>query len=314
MLTLTIRHNTTYRYRQPVAFGEHRMMLRPRDFHGQRVLEARLKITPEPMSLRLIQDGFGNHVEIAQFSGRARELSFDSLVCVEHAAPAVNADDATLYPFRYGAMERATLAGCLARDPVSPDDPVALWAAGIVAGLDLPVGVLALLAGLSTRIHRDFAYRRREARGIQSPVETLRLGHGSCRDFAVLMMAAARALGFAARFASGYLAAPLDDSQGAKEAVQRVGAAAGDAPEHAAGHGATHAWAQVYLPASGWIDFDPTAGSVGRQGLVTVAVVEVPDDATPLHGTFLGFPSDHIGMDVAVSITAGRPPAAAAAV
>src|SRR5664279_2907303 len=80
MPSLTIRHVTTYRYRQPVAFGEHRMMLRPRDSHDQRVIEARLEITPEPKSLRPVQDAFGNHVGIARFSGRSRELCFESTV------------------------------------------------------------------------------------------------------------------------------------------------------------------------------------------------------------------------------------------
>ena len=85
MPSLTIRHVTTYRYRQPVAFGEHRMMLRPRDSHDQSVIEASLEISPEPRSLRFVQDAFGNHVGIARFSGRAKELCFESIVCLEHS-------------------------------------------------------------------------------------------------------------------------------------------------------------------------------------------------------------------------------------
>ncbi len=83
MQSLTIRHVTTYRYRQPVAFGEHRMMLRPRDLHDQKVIAARLGITPEPASLRYVEDAFGNHVAIAKFDARATELSFESVVSVE---------------------------------------------------------------------------------------------------------------------------------------------------------------------------------------------------------------------------------------
>ena len=75
------------------------------------------------------------------------------------------------------------------------------------------IGAFELLTRLSQAIHHGFVYRRREAKGIQPPVETLRLGHGSCRDFAVLMIEAARSIGFAARFASGYLAVPMDDPQ-----------------------------------------------------------------------------------------------------
>jgi len=68
MPSLIIRHVTLYRYRQPVAFGEHRMMLRPRDSRDQRVIEASLEISPEPRSLCFVQDAFGNHVGIARFS------------------------------------------------------------------------------------------------------------------------------------------------------------------------------------------------------------------------------------------------------
>src|ERR1700687_5828020 len=85
MPSLTIRHVTTYRYRQPVAFGEHRMMLRPRDSHDQRVIEASLEISPEPRSLHLVQDTFGNHVGIARFSVRSKELCFESIVRLEHS-------------------------------------------------------------------------------------------------------------------------------------------------------------------------------------------------------------------------------------
>ena len=80
MPSLTIRHVTTYRYRQPVAFGEHRMMLRPRDSHDQKVIEASLDISPEPSSLCFTEDAFGNHVAIARFDGSSSELSFESIV------------------------------------------------------------------------------------------------------------------------------------------------------------------------------------------------------------------------------------------
>ena len=46
MPIIAIRHVTTYRYKQPVSFGEHRMMLRPRD-DDQELLESELEITPQ---------------------------------------------------------------------------------------------------------------------------------------------------------------------------------------------------------------------------------------------------------------------------
>ena len=78
MRTLTIKHVTTYRYRQPVAFGEHRMMLRPRDDEHQKVLESELEIRPEPSGLSWTRDVFGNHVTTARFENRASELRFES--------------------------------------------------------------------------------------------------------------------------------------------------------------------------------------------------------------------------------------------
>src|SRR5271154_5730056 len=109
MPLLTIHHKTEYRYTHPVAFGEHRIMLRPRDGHDLRVLSGILKIVPEPASLRWIHDVFGNSVAIATFEARARTLSFVSTATVEHnpaEAFALRADDpAYFYPFLYDDEE-----------------------------------------------------------------------------------------------------------------------------------------------------------------------------------------------------------------
>src|SRR5476649_546676 len=132
MPSLTIRHITTYRYRQPVAFGEHRMMLRPRDSHDQRVVEASLAITPEPSSLRHVQDAFGNHVAIARFDSVSSELSFESTVCLEHS-PVHPADIAIeeavqTFPVRYGADEFPDLAHCVERHQPDPENKIGSWA------------------------------------------------------------------------------------------------------------------------------------------------------------------------------------------
>ncbi len=306
MTSLTIRHVTTYRYRHPVAFGEHRMMLRPRDSHDQKVTEARLGIRPQPSSLRFDEDAFGNHVAIAHFAERSAELSFESIVSLElspSAAASLDlAEDARTFPVRYHTSDMLELASCLQPLHPDPDGEVGRWARQFVPDGEAAtesIGTLELLTRLSRAIHRGFRYRRREAKGIQPPLETLRLGHGSCRDFALLMIEAARSLGLAARFASGYLAIPSDGAP-SDAASEPAGAVAVDTP-----HGATHAWAQIFLPGAGWVDFDPTCGSVGKTALVTVAVVPDPYDATPLHGTFIGSASDPLGMEVHVSVTSG---------
>jgi transglutaminase-like putative cysteine protease len=270
------------------------MMLRPRDSLDQRVIAANLKIGPLPSTLRFVQDSFDNHVAIAQFSGRSEELRFESIVCLEHLPSAradCDLDDAAGdFPYRYSLDEMPDLARYIARHDRDPENALAGWVRQFLPA-GRPFGTLELLTTISQSIKHTFRYRRREAKGVQPPVETLRLGHGSCRDFALLLIEASRSLGFAARFASGYLAVPLGDW---------------DEPKSSA-RGSTHAWAEIYLPQTGWVAFDPTSGSVGNVDLVTVAVARDPRHAIPLHGTFIGRSSDHLGMDVEVSVTVDVP-------
>ena len=123
MPLLTIRHVTTYRYRQPVALGEYRMMLRPRDSQDQRVVEARLDIRPEPITLRFVEDAFGNHLAIAQFFGRAQELCFDSIVSLEHRPQDLtdyDLDDTCMCPATYSSSEYLSDIG--APPPYGPMD------------------------------------------------------------------------------------------------------------------------------------------------------------------------------------------------
>jgi transglutaminase-like putative cysteine protease len=288
MPILTIRHVTTYRYRRPVAFGEHRMMLRPRDDGDQKVLESGIEITPGPSDLVWTQDSFGNHVAIARFATRARELRVESTICVEHAPAGFRADDvegsARTYPFAYAPEDTLRLAPVLAQS--SPHADVDNWAAGFLHA-DGTAGTPALLVGMTATIKRTFKHVARHQKGTQQPIETLRLASGSCRDLAVLMIAALRSLGIAARFVSGYL--------------------------HVADHddrltgGNTHAWVQAYVPGPGWVDLDPSSGMVGNENLVRVAVVDEPREAIPLSGTWIGVASDHLAMQVAVKVVANAP-------
>jgi len=117
---------------------------------------------------------------------------------------------------------------------------------------------------LTYAIKEGLAYERRTEKGTRSPLRTLSAGRGTCRDFATLMMEAARALGFAARFVSGYIYVPDRDV-----GVRHLGG------------GSTHAWCQVYLPGAGWVEFDPTNGIVGSRDLIRVAVAREAHQAIP---------------------------------
>lgn len=287
MPILSVRHLTTYRYRRPVGFGEHRIMFRPREGHDQRLIEANLTITPEPATLRWVHDVFGNSVAVASFNARAAELRFETHVVLDHA-PA-NAlefpieQDAETFPFAYDFEDVPDLSRSIERQYPDMDRAVDRWARRFLRN-DGPTNTRHLLATLTRSIRRDFTYISRSERGVQAPAQTLKLGSGTCRDFAVLMIEALRSLGLAAQFVSGYLYVP--------ESGGRVGG------------GATHAWLRVYLPGAGWVELDPTNGIIGNRDLIRVAIARDHRHVLPLHGTFTGFPADDLGMTVTVDVRA----------
>jgi transglutaminase-like putative cysteine protease len=285
MPILTIRHVTTYLYKQPVAFGDHRMMLRPRDDDDQKVLESQLEITPRPRQLTWIQDIFGNHVATACFADRASELRFESTIRVDQAPTDFRAADimefARTYPFTYAAEDRPGHSHFTTPLPAHPI--LDRWAASFLRE-DGSANTRELLVGMTQTIRRTFNHVARHEKGTLDPIQTLKLASGSCRDLAMLMIAALRSLGIAARFVSGYLHLADDDDQ--------------------LSSGNTHAWVQAYIPGPGWVDFDPSSGMVGNQNLVRVAVAHKPHEAIPLQGTWIGTASDHLALKVAVKVTA----------
>jgi transglutaminase-like putative cysteine protease len=286
MPLLTIHHKTEYRYVRPVAFGEHRIMLRPRDGHDLRVLQSRLDITPEPMRLRWIHDVFGNSVAIATFDERADVLSFTSSVTVEHNPMeefALTPDDpAYFYPFLYDIEEFPDTLHYVTPRYADPDGELSAWARNFLDA-EAPTPTFKILSGMTHRIHEAFTYRTRHEQGTQHPLDTLQTGSGTCRDYALLMIEGLRRLGIAARFVSGYLFT-------------------GDDPAHRGG-GSTHAWVQVYLPSAGWIEFDPTNGIIGTRDLIRVAVARDPSQAIPLHGVYLGPADAFTEMEVTIKVS-----------
>jgi transglutaminase-like putative cysteine protease len=287
MPLLTIHHKTEYRYDRPVAFGEHRIMLRPRDGHDLRVLAGDLEIVPEPASLRWIHDVFGNSVAIATFDARANTLTFSSTATVEHKPAeefALTADDpAYFYPFLYDDEEFPDLVQFITPQYGDPDGELSAWARGFLDEQGM-TPTFNILSGITHGIREAFTYRKRHEHGTQHPLDTLQTGSGTCRDYALFMIEALRRLGIAARFVSGYLFIPGDRAHGY------------------VGGGSTHAWVQVYLPSAGWIEFDPTNGIIGTRDLVRVAVARDPRQAIPLHGTYVGSADAFIGMDVSINV------------
>ena len=288
MSFLTVSHITVYRYREQVGLGEHRMMFRPRESHDLRLIDTRLTITPRPVELRWLHDPFDNSVAVATFEGTTSELRFQSDVTLEHfetSLPEYPLEEyAQSYPFRYSDEDFPSLMRALTHH--YPAANVAKFALQFLDDAE-KTPTMKILRAMTHGIRDQIEYTRREEKGVQTPEQTLESGRGSCRDFAVLMMEAARSLGIASRFVSGYIYTPSFTS-GAGAVV---------------GGGSTHAWMQAYLPGAGWIDFDPTNSIVGNRNLIRVAVAWSPENVLPLWGTYEGSAGAFEGMDVTVTVT-----------
>jgi transglutaminase-like putative cysteine protease len=286
---LSVRHTTHYRYRRPVTFNEHRAMFRPLDTHDLRLLSARLTLSP-PGEVRWIHDVLSNSITLITFDQPASELKIESVIeIIHHGLPDPEfmlREFAATYPFRYDNQQIVDLLPTIQCHYGDPEGAVGGWARQFLGGGE-STPTRDLLVRMTQAINAGFAYRERVEPGTQTPTETLALGSGTCRDFALLMMEAVRSLGLAARFVSGYLYDPSLD--GAGPGLQ--------------GAGSTHAWVQVYLPGAGWVEFDPTNGLVGGTNLIRVAVARDPRQAVPLQGSFNGDAEDFLDMTVEVVVT-----------
>lgn len=280
MRRLKILHRTYYNFSAPVLLQPHRLLLRPREGPALHIESSALEVSPVA-KLRWLRDAYDNSVAIATFDAPATQLAITSECVVqqfdETPLDFLVADDAVHYPFSYDSdtveVLRPYLPTAGAAQAVVDEWTGRYWQRGS------PVQTYGLLSTLCAGIHQSLAYQAREQPGVQSPAETLALGRGSCRDFATLFMQAARQLGLAARFVSGYLHAPADDGRS----------------------GATHAWAEVYLPGAGWKGFDPTSGEIAGSRHIAVAVARRPEVVSPVTGAFFGAPGADLSVGVWVS-------------
>ena len=275
-----ILHRTYYNYASSVLLGPHTLLLRPREDHDLRVESALLKTTPTSV-VRWHRDVEDNSVAIATFRDATSQLLIESDVVVHqyNQVPLdfLVADYAVDYPFAYLPEDEAVLAPYRV---VAGAGQVRLaeWALKVwQPGEKIQTAVL--LQRLASHIEQTVSYQRREEPGVQTPEATLARGTGSCRDYAFLFMQVARSWGLAARFVSGYLnSAPSPIN-----------------------FGATHAWAEVFLPGAGWKGFDPTLGAIVGADHIAVAVSRAPESVPPVAGSFTGPPGG--SFDVGVWVT-----------
>lgn len=278
---LRILHETLYTYDHPVGFGPQRLMIRPRDSHALRIVQASLRLFPQGAT-RWSYDANGNCVCIFQPSEGADAMRVVSeLVIDRYPAPLAlqrAKDPHTLTPIVYAQEDRVTLEPFIAPVTDDPDAELLRWLRSLPVYRDEPA--LAFLLRVNALIHQQFDYVTREEEGVQSPVETLRRQSGACRDLAWLMVEGLRRLGYAALFATGYIHSPGAQIRGA---------------------GATHAWCEVFLPDLGWLEFDPTNGLAESPDLIRVAATRTPAQALPVSGAIIGDPGNarlHVSVDV----------------
>ncbi|HEV7714126.1 MAG TPA: transglutaminase family protein [Steroidobacteraceae bacterium] len=279
MQRLRIQHSTRYLYSRPVEFTRHRVIIRPREGHDLRIEHMQLRISPAH-TLTWVRDVFGNSIALVDFTEPAAVLDIESDVVIQRFAPfpARTLHDPVRVPFpvSYDPLELTVVAAYLERS--FPDDTshITTWMGEnlVVNPEDSEGTVLALCIA----INKNITYVRRREKGVQTPAQTAQLGSGSCRDMATLLMEAARSLGLAARFASGYL----------------HGLAS------LAGQASTHAWIEVYLPDLGWRGFDPTLGAAISLRHVVTGVSNHPRGVMPVSGGFVGARKDFLDLIVHV--------------
>lgn len=284
-----ILHETRYEYDSDVTFGEWRLMLRPTDSHALRVVSADLRFSPEG-STRWAYDAFGNSVCFLNFHAPASVLTITSELVVDRFPVPIDtpsvADPQSDLPILYDTSDLFALAPLIRPATEDQDNVLRDWIRRELLGRQM--NALQLLKHLNQLIHDQLSYQVRTEEGVQSPERTLALQSGACRDYAWLMIETARRLGFAARFASGYVASPQGDQVGG---------------------GTTHAWCEIFLPALGWIEFDPTNALAESHDLIRIASTRTPEEASPVRGTILGEATSRLFVSAKVTAVPAEAPA-----
>jgi uncharacterized protein (DUF2126 family)/transglutaminase-like putative cysteine protease len=277
-ITVSLHHKTTYKYDSLVQLATHVVRLRPAPHCRTPILAYSLKVLPEQHFLNWQQDPFGNYQAHLVFTREAKELVLEVDLVAELTA--VNPFDffidehAQEYPFKYSDEERIALAPYLVLLPSS--GRVDKLAAELKRDVAKPKRrTIDVLVDVNRHIRDLLRYEIRMEAGVFSPDDTLERGHGSCRDFAWLMVQLTRRLGFGARFVSGYSiqlkadVKALEGPSGVTEDVTDL-----------------HAWAEIFLPGAGWIGFDSTSGLLCGEGHLPLACTADPATAAPVTGSY----------------------------
>ncbi len=261
-----IEHTTEYHYDEAVGFTPQLIRLFPRMDDRIRMSEYQLSVFPKG-SIYWLRDPYDNAIAKFFSTEKSHQLSVTVKARIEHrqesAFDFLLDSHAIKFPFQYTTAERDVLLPYLASDP--SESSLKSWLDA--AHLSLSGDTTNCLTELLTYLHQSLAYQRRDEPGTQSPTETIQMGSGTCRDYAVLFMAVCTHLGLATRFVSGYLYASDEDGE-------------------TQGADSLHAWADVYLPGAGWRGLDPTNGIWCGNCHIPLAVSKNPEETTPIEGSY----------------------------
>ena len=202
MSWLHIVHDTTYFYKKAVRFGPHRLVIRPREGHDVRIEEIRVEIEPV-FDLEWSRDLFGNCVATAHILSPAERLRIHSEVLLHQTAPfpqrSAQRETPTGFPVHFSEIELAVATAYLATTHPTDVAKVKEWVSTAVDPMIVD-DAEKIVASIARRIRKTIKYRRREAKGVQSPSQTLSAGSGSCRDMATLMLEALRSVRLSGAF------------------------------------------------------------------------------------------------------------------
>src|SRR6478736_8186274 len=275
---VALEHRTTYTFAHPVKVAPHVVRLRPAP-HARTPIEAySLTVSPKNHFLNWQQDPFGNWLARIVFPEKVDVL--DITVGLVADLMVINPLDffveeyAERFPFAYEPSLAADLAPYLR--PVDESDAAAAWRAALPPLPADGVPIVDFLAGLNAAVNRDVAYSVRMEAGVQAPDETLRIGIGSCRDSAWLLVSLLRQYGLAARFVSGYLVQLAADP----DSMVGLDGPTGTAQDFTD----LHAWAEVFVPGAGWVGLDPTSALFAGEGHIPLSATPDSVSAAPVTG------------------------------
>ena len=271
-IRVALRHQTRYRYARAAQLGPQTIRLRPAPHTRTPLHRYSLEIEPAEHFLNWQQDAFGNHLARVVVPEKTDHFSVTVDLVADLAAYSpfdyFLDEEAEEWPFLYEASTRADLDPYLICDAGGPE-------------LDAFVDQLDrrsretnhFLVETNRSVEAAVEYVIRMEPGVQTPDETLRLGRGSCRDSAWLLVQVLRRLGVAARFVSGYLIQLKAD----REPIDAPPGPEADFTD-------LHAWCEAYVPGAGWVGLDPTSGLLAAEGHIPLAATPIPSSAAPVSG------------------------------